>query len=81
VRHLKYLEFGIGNAWWLRTETEFADGTESEQKGIVRPIKVKSLYFRLWLGKSVLILDTKEGFKKMKKESKKLKIIIGIRSL
>lgn len=39
---MKYIEFGIGNTWIVRTETEFEDGTEYEQKGIIRPIKCQS---------------------------------------
>jgi hypothetical protein len=33
---LKYIEFGLGNTWLIRTETELDDGTENEEKGIVR---------------------------------------------
>lgn len=78
---MKYIEFGIGNRWLLRTETELDDGTEYEEKGIVRPVRFQSLYLRLWIGKTVLILDTKEGFKCSRKDRKKLKIILGITSL
>ena len=78
---LKYIEFGYGNTWAIRTETELSDGTEFEQKGIVRPIKIQSVYIRIWMGKTVIILDLKEGFKKMKKKRNKVKIILGIQSL
>lgn len=29
---LKYIEFGIGNRWLVRTETEKPDGTETEAR-------------------------------------------------
>ena len=68
-RNMKYIEFGIGNGWLVRTETELPDGTEIEQKGIVKPLQPQSFYVRAWIGKTVLIADTKEGLKKRKKSS------------
>lgn len=67
---MKFIEFGIGNKWLIRTETERSDGTEFEEKGIVQPIRMQSVYFRCWVGKTVFILDSKEGFKKNKKKSR-----------
>ncbi|KLV27745.1 DUF3977 domain-containing protein [Niallia circulans] len=78
---MKYIEFGIGNKWLIRTETELQDGTEFEEKGIKRPIKFQSLYTRIWVGKTVLIIDSKEGFKKATKNRKSFKLILGIKSL
>lgn len=75
---LKYIELGIGNTWFIRTETELDDGTEIEEKGVKGPIKVHSIYLRLWVGTTVMILDLKEGFKKGKKNRKEFKIILGI---
>lgn len=75
---MKFIEFGVGNSWLVRTETELAEGTEYEEKGVVWPIKFHSIYFRIWLGKKVFIFDLKEGFKKSKKKRKDFKIIFGI---
>ncbi|MDM5185976.1 DUF3977 family protein [Bacillus sp. DX4.1] len=75
---MKYIEIGIGNTWLVRTETELNDGTEYEEKGIVRPIKFHSLYVRIWIRNTVFIFNLKEGFKKVKKNRKKFKIIFGI---
>ncbi|WP_025786309.1 DUF3977 family protein [Sporosarcina sp. D27] len=75
---MKFVEFGIGNTWLVRTETELADGTEYEEKGIVGPIKYHSLYLRIWIGKTVLIIDSREGFKRSKKARKAIKIVLGI---
>lgn len=74
----KYIEFGIGNTWILRTEAEMEDNTEIEQQGILGPINVKSIYLRIWIGKTVVLLDSREGFKKMSKNRKSFKLIIGI---
>ncbi|AZB44220.1 DUF3977 family protein [Bacillus sp. FJAT-42376] len=78
---MKFVEFGLGNKWLIRTETELSDGSEFEEKGIVRPIKPQSLYLRVWIGKTVTIFDSKEGFKKVRKNRNEVKIILGIKSL
>lgn len=52
---MRYLEIGFGNRWWMRTEIEQPDGTEHEVRGWVGPIKPVSFYFRIWLGKFVVI--------------------------
>lgn len=44
---MKYMEFGIGNKWLIRTETELDDGTEFEEKGIVGSLKPQSVYLRI----------------------------------
>jgi hypothetical protein len=78
VTLLKYIELGIGNTWIVRTEIELADGTEYEEKGIVGPIKFYSVYMRVWIRKTVWIVDLREGFKKTKKNRNKFKIILGM---
>lgn len=74
----KFIEFGYGNTWWLRTEFEHADGSEFEMRGIVGNIKPISLYMRIWLGKTVWVCDSKEGFKRTRKNRKATKVILGI---
>lgn len=78
---MKFIEIGIGNKWFVRTETELNDGTEFETKGIVRPIQCQSIYLRVWIGNKVYIYDSKEGFKKTEKNRNEIKIIFGIKSL
>lgn len=73
----KFTEIGIGNRWFIRTEFEHEDGSESEVKGFTRPFKLKSVYIRIWVGKKVLIMDSKEGIKLVGKDKKKVKVIIG----
>ncbi|MCP1638314.1 DUF3977 family protein [Streptococcus gallinaceus] len=76
----KYIEFGFGNRWLIRTEFEKDDGSEWEVKGISGPIKPKSVYLRIWLGKIVYIWDWQEGFKKQEKKRRAVKFIFGIAS-
>jgi len=78
---LKFIEFGIGNTWLIRTETELEDGTEYEEKGIKGPISFYSLYLRIWIGKTVIIVDLKEGIKRQKKKRREFKVIFGIVSV
>jgi Protein of unknown function (DUF3977) len=78
---LKFIEFGIGNTWFVRTETELNNGTEFEEKGIVLPIKLQSLYLKIWIGKTFVILDSKEGYKRANKNRSYFKLLFGIRSL
>jgi hypothetical protein len=75
---LKFIEFGIGNNWLIRTETELEDGSEFEEKGIIGPIRLHSIYLRIWIGKTVFILDLKEGMKRVKKSRKEFKNILGV---
>lgn len=77
---MKYIEFGFGNTWFVRTEVEQDDGNEWEVKGISGKIKPKSCYLRIWIGKTVLILDSSEGMKKQMKARRALKVILGIKS-
>lgn len=75
---MKYIEAGIGNKWFVRTEIETDQGEEHEEKGIKGPINLQSFYLRFWIGKTVFIFDSKEGFKKAQKNNKKFKLIFGI---
>ncbi|MED1624667.1 DUF3977 family protein [Bacillus pseudomycoides] len=75
---MKYIKAGIGNKWLVRTEIEREDGTEFEQKGVVKPIYFESCYLRVWFRKTCLIFDSKEGFKRVKKRRNEYKFILGI---
>ncbi|MEI2358445.1 DUF3977 family protein [Mesobacillus zeae] len=78
---MKFIEFGIGNKWIIRTEIELSNGQEVEEKGIVRPIHFHSIYIRIWIRRTVLIFESKQGFKRMKKSRNEFKFIIGIVSM
>ncbi|MCP8968453.1 DUF3977 family protein [Ectobacillus ponti] len=75
---MRYIEIGLGNRWFIRTETEFEDGTEIEQQGILKPILFRSLYIRIWLNKTCLVLNSKEGVKRMNKKRRAFKFVLGI---
>ncbi|UNL83357.1 DUF3977 family protein [Priestia koreensis] len=77
---MKFIEFGIGNTWLVRTETELQDGTEFEEKGVIGPIKLQSIYVRIWIGQHVGILDSREGLKYTRKKRREFKLLLGIKS-
>jgi len=77
---MKFVEIGFGNRWFIRTEIEDSNGNEREYKGIIKPIQPRSIYFRIWIYKQVVILDSKEGLKMKKKSRKGFKVIFGITS-
>jgi hypothetical protein len=72
-----YAEVGFGNDTFCSTEVEEGD-TEYRIPKFVRPAKVTEYYLRLWIGRRVLILSTRDWFKIQKKDKAKLKILIGI---
>ena len=77
----QYVEFGVGNTWWVRTELEEADGTERELKG-VRPFsRVDGLSLRLWIGRTVWIFSSNGGFQKTRKNLPAFKVLFGISGL
>ncbi|KZZ84589.1 DUF3977 family protein [Bacillus sp. SJS] len=75
---MKYIEFGIGNKRLIRTETEKGNGIEVEEKGLSGPIYFCSIYLRIWIHYDVLIIDYKEGVKRLKKNRKSFKMLMGI---
>lgn len=78
VHPRKYIEIGIGNTWLVRTEYEMENGDEYEEKWITGPVYFHSAYIRVWFWKSVIIFDSKEGLKTMRKNCKKFKLIFGL---
>ncbi|WNF24682.1 DUF3977 family protein [Mesobacillus jeotgali] len=75
---MKFIEAGIGNTWAVRTEIEIENGIEYEVRGIQGPILFHSVYIRLWFRKTVIILDSREGFKKVHKNHRNFKLLLGI---
>jgi hypothetical protein len=74
----KYVEFGLGNRWFVRTETEFEDGTETEHWGFSHLSEIHGLYLRVWIGRRVYIVSSNEGFKMMNKNRRAFKLLFGI---
>lgn len=71
-----YTEIGIGNDTFINTETEYPDGSETRASGFVK-MKLTEVYIRIWLGKKVFILSSKDGFKIQTKGKAKLKVLLG----
>lgn len=74
----KYIEIGFGNRWFIRTEFEDGSGHEWETRGVVGPIRLQSVYWRMWLGPQVYIMDSRTGFKCQYKDKQRFKLIFGI---
>lgn len=72
-----FSEIGFGNDSFLSTEFEEGD-KEYRVPKFIKPQKITSFYFRLWLFKTVLILSTNRGLEIKKKNKNKLKILFGI---
>lgn len=72
-----FAEIGFGNDTFF--STEFEEGKEEYRvQKFVLPEKVKSLYFRFWIFKTVFIVSTNHGFEIKKKDRNKIKFIFGI---
>lgn len=72
-----YTEIGIGNPTFISTEIEFSDGTEKRVRGF-RKMEIHGVYIRVWGGRCVTVISSKNGIKKKLKDKKRLKILIGI---
>ena len=66
--------FGLGRS----VEVERDDGTEYRTKEKIKLLQ-KSYYFRLWLGKYVLVISRANGFELVRKNRYNLKIVFGIK--
>lgn len=72
-----FAEIGFGNDSFF--STEFEEGEEEYRiPKLVLPKKIKSLYFRFWLFKTVFIISTSHGFEIKKKDRNKIKVLLGI---
>jgi hypothetical protein len=71
-----YNEIGIGNDWFLSHEIEIGD-TETRHRGW-HPIHLTQIYFRLWIGRRVLILNSKNGLVLQRKSKNRFKLIFGL---
>ena len=66
--------FGLGRS----VEVERDDDTEYRTKEKIK-LSQKSYYFRLWLGKYVLVISRANGFELVHKNRYNLKIVFGIK--
>jgi hypothetical protein len=71
-----YSEIGIGNGSLVSTEIE-RKKDEVRVNGWMMGV-FRSIYLRLWLGKTVIVIDSVDGLKVTKKSRRKVKILLGI---
>jgi hypothetical protein len=72
-----YAEIGFGNNTFLSTEIEEGN-SEYRIPKFIKPNKTEGYYLRFWIFKKVFIFSTNNGFKVIKKDRNKLKILFGI---
>ena len=66
--------FGFGRS----VEVERADGSEYRTKDKIK-LKHKSYYFRLWIGKYVLVISKAHGVELAQKNRYNFKVVFGIK--
>lgn len=72
-----FAEAGFGNDTFLSTEVEEGENEYRIPKFIV-PQQIREVYLRIWLGKRVVIVSTREGIKMKLKDKRKIKLLVGI---
>lgn len=72
-----FSEIGFGNKTFLSTEIEEGE-KEYRIPAFIKPKKIKSFYFRIWVLKKVCILSTNHGFEIKNKTRNNFKILFGI---
>lgn len=71
-----YTEVGVGNKSFISTEIEMGEG-EYRVRGFVMG-KFVSLYLRVWIGRRVVIVDSREGVKFQSKGRSTVKVLLGV---
>ena len=72
-----YSEIGIGNGRLRLHRNSNGRGDEVRVNGWMVGV-FRSIYLRLWLGKTVIVIDSVDGLKVTKKSRRKVKILFGI---
>lgn len=73
-----YAEVGYGNKTLFSTEICELNGKETRVPKFLFPKEIDDYYVRMWVGKRVYILSSKDGPKIQEKRKFKFKIIFGI---
>lgn len=76
MKHV-FAEIGFGNDTFLSTEIE-EEENEYRVPRFILPKKIKGIYLRFWIGKTVYVLSTNNGWEIKKKSKNKLKILFGV---
>ena len=72
-----FSEMGVGLPTFFSSEFELEDGREFRLPGIwVRSIS--EVYVRIWIGRRVLILSSKEGIKTQSKPKNRFNLVLGL---
>jgi hypothetical protein len=71
-----YSEIGIGNGPLVSTEIE-RKNDEVRVNGWVMGV-FRSMYLRVWIGKTVVVIDSVDGLKVQKKSCSKVKVLFGV---
>ena len=74
-----FTEIGFGNDTFVSTEVETGD-VEMRQPGFIK-MKCRGIYLRLWVGHTVWIASTVNGFTRMTKPKKKFKFLLGFEGI
>jgi len=72
-----FAEIGFGNASFCNTEIEKGSLEHRVARFIVPP-KIAGVYIRLWLGKRVFVVSTRNGFTTTLKNRNKFKLLLGL---
>jgi hypothetical protein len=70
--------YGFGRS----TEVEYTDGTEIRTRDKIKINKIHARYFRIWIGKFVLVIDADKPRLDFKKKNRwNFKIVYGVSGL
>lgn len=72
-----FAEMGIGNETFFSTEYEEGE-REYRVPTFAVPAKIQEFYVRIWVGANVIVLSTKDGIKRRRKNRKEFKVLLGI---
>ncbi|MDP2629696.1 MAG: DUF3977 family protein [Candidatus Harrisonbacteria bacterium] len=72
-----FAEIGFGNDTFLSTEIEEGE-REYRIPKFIKPPRLKGVYFRFWIFKTVFIFSSQNGFTMQKKDRNKVKILFGL---
>lgn len=73
-----YAELGYGNKTFFSTEICEPNSKEKRIPKFIFPKDIDDYYMRIWVGKRVYVLSSKDGPKIQQKKRYALKILFGI---
>lgn len=73
-----YREWGFGNPTFISSELDLGSH-EVRVPGLLPMFRCVSWYVRVWIGRTVFIWDSVEGFKRCPKSTRRFKLVLGQR--